>query len=543
MKKAPYLVALALVSVVLAGCSPTATTTAPIAKKTLTAQTAKPTGDIDTVQWGSPGSEPPSLDWIYSWDYGSANQVLANLCEGLVRQNPDGTTSPNLATAVSRPDPTTYEIRVRSGVKFTDGKPMTAEDVAYSLSRHLVAKPASYWGLWYANVASVEATGSDTVTVKLKAPDSLFGQVLSTPAGYVGEKAYIESKGAQYGTVAGGVMCTGPFSLKTWSKGQSVTLARNDAYWNTALRARAKEVRINFIPDPSALNSALATGEVDGASGVVVSSLKALSGAKSGKLYLNRGTEVVVLQLNDLTAGPLKDVRIRRALRAVIDYDGITKGVLGGYAEPAKSFTPPSTWGASASAYRAADAGLEGGRQDLPGAKKLIEAAGGAPAEPIVLAVNSEDTSVVSVATAVQASAASVGLKVKIRKFPASEFSNLFFDPAARAGVNAMLSNVTVDVLDPLELLYQVIPGSPYDFTKLNDQKLKDVLTKAVRSDDPKERARYTTEANAIINRGVYSISLYSIDARLFLNTTVTGSPVSTLSQWYSPWAATLGAP
>ena len=544
MKKLLTLASVMVLPAVLAGCSssnPDASKGSGAAsERTYTNTTAKPTGDLATLRWGVPASEPPTLDWIYDWDYGPANLILANLCEGLTRQNPDGTSSPALASNVASPDDKTYVYTLRQGVAFTDGKPMTAEDVAFSLNRNLMAAPASYWGLWYQNVESINATGPNTVTVKLKKPDALFAQLMSTPAGYVGQKAYIQAKGAAYGTAAAGVMCTGPFSFGSWSKGQSITLKRNDSYWDPALKARAATVVMNFIPDPSALNSALLTGEVDGASGITVSSLKGLRNATSGKLYFNKGTETVVMQMNDLTGGPLKDLRIRQALRDVVDYTGITKGVLGGYAQPAKSVAPEATWGYAPNVFKAGDASLTGGKQDLAGATKLVAQAG-APTEPIVIAVNSDDVSIVNAVTAIQASALTIGLKVEIRKLPASEFTNLFFDEKARKSVNVLVNNVTVDAPDPLELLYQVIPGSPYNFTGIDDKAFATAITKATEATDDSERANLTNTALKMYNDQVYGIPLYSLDARLFLNKAVTGAPVNTLSQWYYPWAATVG--
>ena len=66
-------------------------------------------------------------------------------------------------------------------------------------------------------------------------------------------------------------------------------------------------------------------------------------------------------------------------------------------------------------------------------------------------------------------------------------------------------------------------------------------MNSATQATDDNERATLTNQANKIISDNVYRISLYSLDARLFMNNKVTGSPVSTLSQWYYPWAATVG--
>jgi peptide/nickel transport system substrate-binding protein len=540
MKRFPAIAIVTALSLSVIGC--TASDDDPVASEIeLVDTTPAASGDIDVVNWGVPASEPISLDWIYAWDYGPANLIVANLCEGLLRQNPDGSTSPALATAVETPDDTTLVYTIREGVTFTDGSPLTVDDVVYSLTRNLTASPPSWWGLWYANVASIEATGDFEVTVKLTTPDALFASVMTTPAGYVGKKAYIEGAGAEYGTAAGGVMCTGPYGLESWDKGQRVTLSANESYWDESLQPKASTFTFSFVPDPAALNSALLTGELDGAWSVDLSALKALENAGSGELYFNEGTEVIGLQFNDLTQGPLADQRIREALRQIIDYDGITQGLLGGYAGTVKSPAPAPTWGYSREIWQAADDEFVGGEQNLEAAGELIAEAG-VPTEPIVIAVTSDEPAIVNAVTTIQASAATVGLDIEIRKMTASEYSDMFFDAEARAGVHAALSRVTVDTPDPLEIYYQLIPGSPYNYTEMSDPEWTDSLLEAVGSFDDNARAMATIRSAQLINDKVYAIPMYSPYTRVFLGERVTGLAVSSLSQWYYPWAATVGA-
>ena len=94
-----------------------------------------PSGDIDSFSWAS-YAEPYSLDYAYAFDYAD-NQVLANVCESLLRLNPDYTLTPALAESFAHPTPTTWVYTIRDGVTFHDGTPLTAADVVASMSRHL----------------------------------------------------------------------------------------------------------------------------------------------------------------------------------------------------------------------------------------------------------------------------------------------------------------------------------------------------------------------------------------------------------------------
>src|SRR5262249_10538456 len=162
------------------------------------------------------------------------------------------------------PTPTTWVYKIRPGVTFWDGKPLTAEDVAYSLNRNVDPAAGSYFSFYFSNVASVKATGRDTVTITLKKPDVLLNQAIGPGAGAVGEEAYIKAKGTDYGTPSGGVMCTGPFKFGQWQSGTSLKLDRNDAYWDKTLAPKAAHLDLRFISDESTAINALRGGPGDG---------------------------------------------------------------------------------------------------------------------------------------------------------------------------------------------------------------------------------------------------------------------------------------
>lgn len=176
-----------------------------------TAQTAAPSGDIDSFSWVS-YSEPYSLDYAYAFDYAD-NQVLANVCESLLRLNPDFTLSPGLAEAFEHSTPETWVYTIRDGVTFHDGSPLTAADVVASMSRHLDPEVGSSWYSVYQNVAAIEQTGDREVTVTMNRADSQFNLAMGGSAGVVESAATLAEKGADYGNSSGLVNCTGPFAL------------------------------------------------------------------------------------------------------------------------------------------------------------------------------------------------------------------------------------------------------------------------------------------------------------------------------------------
>ena len=115
--------------------------------------------------------------------------------------------------------------------------------------------------------------------------------------------------------------------------------------------------------------------------------------------------------------------------------------------------------------------------------------------------------------------------------------------PSARKGIDGAFSYVTADLPDPLELLIQIRPGSPYDYSSYSALGFANPLTAAATTTNPVQRARLVTRAQANYMDNVETLAIYSSDVRLFMNKRITGPAVSELSYLYTPWAATVGAP
>ncbi len=110
-------------------------------------------GEVDTMAWVING-EAVSMDYALAYDF-NTNAATTNICEPLLRFSPEGQLEPNLAEAWEQPDPTTFVITLRSGVKFHDGTDMTAEDVAFSLNRHRDPELGSYLATFHERVEDI----------------------------------------------------------------------------------------------------------------------------------------------------------------------------------------------------------------------------------------------------------------------------------------------------------------------------------------------------------------------------------------------------
>lgn len=540
------LVAAALTAaIVLAGCSSTGKAkdagskdagTTKARELSLTTPVAK--GGVGEVNWIL-GSEPLSLDWVYSYDY-PPNTVLANVCESLLRIDASFTPGPGLAEHTDHPDPLTYVYTLRSGVKFHDGSTMTSDDVAYSLNRHLDADVGSYWSGFYRNVTSVKATGPLEVTVKLKAPDVLFNQMMSVAGGVVAKKAFVEAKGKDYGTPDGGIMCTGPYKLGSWTKGESITLQRFGQYWDAGARAKAATVRFDFISDAAAQANALISGSVDGTYGVAEAAEAKVTQSGAGNVYYGPQTSTRNLIVADLK-GPLGDVRIRRALSMAIDRTGFIKAAISGPSKPARAVASELTWGTGAArkVYEQAYAALPEPRQDIGAAKKLVQEAG-APDRPIVV-VSSPSPVVRLLANEVQAAARRIGLEVKIKPVAAAAYSALFGDAAARKGIDLFYTTWYADVADPLQIYVNWRSDNFANYGGFKDKDYDALVDRAVVEQDPLKRAAMVTQLQKKVTDEVLWIPIDHAANNVFLSKKITGAP-ATNAYLYYPWAAQLGA-
>lgn len=504
----------------------------------LTAQTAAPSGDIDSFTWVS-YSEPYSLDYAYAFDYAD-NQVLANVCESLLRLNPDYTLSPGLAESFAHPTPETWVYTIREGVTFHDGTPLTAADVVASMSRHLDPEVGSSWFSAYQNVASIEQTGDREVTVTMTQADSQFNLAMGGSAGVVESAATLAEKGADYGNSTGLVNCTGPFALTAWKSGESVTLTRYDDYWDESLRAEAGEVEILFMTDSNARVNALKSGEVDGGWMIPTDAIAQLQDSGKGEVYFGLNTAVGSLIVSSMD-GPLGDERVRRALLMAMDRQGILDAAAKGYGEVTDALTTDSVWvGAGDAALEEAFDGLEEYPYDVEAAKKLIDEAGVA-GEEIVIATAPIGNDFAVISQGAAAAAQAIGLKATIETVSPSAYTALFSDPSAREGVDLFYTSWYLSSPDPLEMYSVLGTGEFSNYGNWSDPEFDALVNEAVAIDDPAARSELTAQAQRIANEQLPWLPLFEGPMTVFLGERVTGVAPS-VAFLYFPWAATIGA-
>lgn len=507
----------------------------------LAVTTEAASGELESATWNLPFGEPASLDPILAFNY-PENTVVANICEGLMMIEPDFSVVPNLAESFNTEDGQTYVYQLRQGVTFWDGTPMTAQDVVYSLSRHLDPEEGSYWSsdAVSGNMESIEATSESEVTITLKAPDWTFNSYMATPMGVVVSEEHRKATGEAYGTPQGGVMCTGPFSVDEWKSGQSITLAKNEAYWNTERTPKVNTLEIQFIVDPAAITNALVSGAIDGSYDVPLSAVSQLEAAGNGELILGKSLQMLaIIATGD---GPLGDPAVRKALWTATDQQALSETVFENTARPAVSLVPDGGWSFADEVFSSARDELPGAEANIEKAKEILADATADLSEPITIVYPTERSYYADMISEFTRAGKEIGLDVQPQGVPSAQFGAFFSDPEARAGHGAFVTTNYMDVPDPLVFLRTIVQeGGSQNFSGYSNPEIEELLAKAEATSDETERAELTAEIEALAMADMPWLPVVDPAVRLFMSDRITGVPAS-FAYLYYPWAADLGA-
>ena len=261
--------------------------------------------------------EPTNLDIRHTSGAAIEQVLVDNVYEGLVTRTEDNTIEPRLATDYEESDDgLTYTFTLQEGVTFHDGEDLTADDVVDSYNA--VREDDSLQGNEeFAGVASVKAPDDSTVVITLDEPNQNFLFTLTTPAGLVFNKGdKTDLKTAENGS--------GPFTLGTWSQGNTLSLERFDDYWGD--KATIGEVVFHYIPDFTAGVNAALDGTLDVLTAVDPNLVEQVEDSGEFEITRGRTTDKGTLVFNS-KAAPLDDPDVRKALRMAIDHDALVEAV------------------------------------------------------------------------------------------------------------------------------------------------------------------------------------------------------------------------
>jgi peptide/nickel transport system substrate-binding protein len=265
-----------------------------------------------------------------------------------MRVNPEGLPEPWAAEKVERPDATTVNVTLRKGMKWSDGQPVTIDDAVFSLVAPGYSDKAPMYKPFVQNIASVEATGPDTLTIKLKHPDAAFLvsslSKLNLAPKHVWQPIFDDLKSKPQ--TAESIMeehpvSSGPFRIVRASLNQEIVLEANPDHWS---HPQIHRWIMRIMPNVEASLGALKSGEINFLSDYTGDPEVLKDLAKSDpNIAVSQALDIgfKFIAYNERRP-PFDNLAFRQAISAVIDRKLLAEDAWGGAAEPANSWISPA---------------------------------------------------------------------------------------------------------------------------------------------------------------------------------------------------------
>ncbi|WP_312113174.1 ABC transporter substrate-binding protein [Brevibacillus reuszeri] len=384
-----------------------------------------------------------SLDPAFTYDFST---VVNQITEGLLKFDENSKLVPSLAEKWENPDPKTYLYHIRKGVSFSDGTPMTVDDVIFSMERTRDPKTASYLGWMYGNVDKIEKEDDSTVKVTLKEPDSNWRYAMATPAGHVISKAYYEAHASNFGKPDGGVMGTGPFKYVSWQTGSEIVLEKNTNYWDKTGGPYLDKIVYKVIPEAMTRVTGLKTGQINMAITLPIDLQEVVE--KMDSIKISRSDSF----LSDFVAmntqrKPFDDVKVRQAINFALEKQKIVKEIIKDAGVAGKSVpVPPALWLFEKEKWEAAYNEIPDYSYDMEKAKQLL-AESSVPNGFNGKILVDGDSLRMNIALALQAAVKPLGINLEVEKVTGEELNTRSWGGAR--DYDMLIQNWNSDFPDP----------------------------------------------------------------------------------------------
>lgn len=347
----------------------------------------------------------PHLDVIT--EDGQIVTLLFFALESLVTTEEDGQGGIRIVPSLAESwkisdDGMTYTFKLKKGVKFHDGTPVTTEDWIWSILRLRDAGPESPWTHLARAVKEVSAPDEETLVISLSEPYAPFLSNLTNPALAVQSKKHFDKVGAE--AFRDSPMGTGPYYFAEWELNQRYVLKKNPHY-HIEGKPIASEFRFIVVPDDNTRIMQLQAGEVDVVRDLPHNRIDELASYPGLAVDAAPSTEQRFVNFN-VTFPPLDDVRVRNALRLATDKQAIIKMVLFGHGSPVFGVFP------RVDAFY--DKKLKDPGYDVEKARALLKEAGQEKGFKLEMIYSSGNTVLENIATVLKDQWAKIGVDLQL---------------------------------------------------------------------------------------------------------------------------------
>lgn len=459
-----------------------------------------------------------------------------------VEREKDGSTKlvENLADSYDiSDDGLTYNFTLKDGIVFSDGTPLTADDVKFTFERILTLPESEQTDFVIAidgaqellDGAATELRGITVAdethfTITLAEPFAGFLAQLATPSTVIYSKKIVTEAGTDFGTVCEKTLGTGAYIIKEWERGKSLTFEYNPKYWGK--EPSAKKVVVTVM-DPTTMNMAFQKGDLDILdciyldSSVVESTYK--TDAYKDKLEIIDRVGLNALSLN-AAVKPLDDVKVRQAIQIAIDRQSILDSIYGGDGKLEDGIYPTGCID-----YFTENQGWL--KYDPDAAKKLLAEAGYADGFDLELTLDSNAGSQgENTIQIIAENLSKVGINATISKCDHATY----LDKRNSGNITAYVPMWLLDFNDPDNIIYTFFGSKENTKIRCNSYSNDEVIDRVAAARyivDPEKRAdEYKALEKQIVREDAAWVPLYSLK-HLF----VKGDRVASFEPQWAGWS------
>ncbi|QBE50201.1 ABC transporter substrate-binding protein [Leucobacter triazinivorans] len=429
--------------------------------------------DYDTSE--ADGLDPQTAQTARSW------MIMGLVYETLVTTDENFEIQPALATSWEQPDDTTYVFTIDTAATFSNGRPLTVDDVVGSLERQMASM--SVWSGQMGPVESIEATGDDQVTVTLSSPYAPFLAALAnTPAAILPMQEVNDGSVDLTTTMLG----TGPYLVSDHRQDESWTFMANPD-WRGGDDLAVQTLELQIVDQESTRQAALREGSTGMANFVNIDSLSQLGGNEGLRVVNQTQSDLYYVFVNSQKPdSPLNDQDVRFAINTAIDRQAIADIVFAGETSPT-GITPSNLPGACLVDE------LPSEQATIEDAKAVIEESGAGDAA-LDLVVYTSEPVMAQIAQLVQQQLAEIGVTVEIEQFDTATYNERVF--TAQPGEFDLSIGWFAGYTDPSMVTKWWNPEQAFfnvGFTGVHED-LNALIAEGASESDPSARAEVLTE-------------------------------------------------
>jgi peptide/nickel transport system substrate-binding protein len=479
--------------------------------------------DATTVTFGLEG-DVRGLEPALAYDF-TANPVVCNISEGLMMFTPDGGLEPLIAESFEQPDELTYIYILRDGVVFSDGSPVTIDDVVVSIARVRdpeVAGPLAW--MYDVPEASVERTDDKTITITLATPSALFRYVTATTAGHVIPAAAIEEFGLD---LLRNPVGTGPYQLVNWAAGTEIVLEKNPNYWQEGKPYFDRFV-YKIVEEGTTRVTGLKNDELNMIASVPPDQVEAVMSFENVNFQQVVGYTINMMALRN-DQPPFDDINIRKAVCYATPLQSIMENIVGSTGIQSRNTAVPPNMPGSASED------LEPIPYDLDKAKELMAASSMPNGFSTKLHVIAPNDVYVPEAIAIQEALREINIDVEIVQYAFADFQTLQqagdYEGIMNFQWGADFPDAAGNLL-PLFLSTSVPPQNNHFY--YNNPEVDRLLNESESELDQEVRLGMLREVQKLVSEDQPAIFLEHFKWPLPMSTTLAGYTLSPLWYWDS---------